>query len=48
LLVHHQHAGRDAGSIKEAGGQANDGFEPAEVFARFLLFTAAEKDAVAA
>ena len=49
LLVHHQHAGGDAGAVEQSGGQADDGFEPAafdEVLARFFLLAAAEQHAV--
>ena len=48
-LVHDQDAGRDAGAVEEAGGQADDRLEPAaldEVAARLALVAAAEEHAV--
>jgi len=48
-LVHDQNAGRDAGSVEEAGGQADDRLEPAaldEVAARVPLGAAAEEHTV--
>ena len=48
-LVHHQDAGRDAGAVEQAGGQADDRLEPAvldEVAARLALLAAAEQHAV--
>jgi hypothetical protein len=49
LFVEHEHAGGDAGAVEEAGGQADDGFEPAvldEVAAGLALLAAAEEHTV--
>ncbi|OIQ71559.1 hypothetical protein GALL_468230 [mine drainage metagenome] len=49
LLVHHQHASRDAGAVEQPGRQANDGFKPAafdEVLASFFFFATAKQHAM--